>query len=133
MTIARASRLLLVFAATLIVAWSFFDVGRRAVGRWRAGHARPVVLTVMHWGERAEDAVVQKLVDRYTAENAHVEIVRINPGSSGDFRSKLKTMLAAGTPPDVFYLPPDAVPELAGLKLVQPLDGFIERDVQSGG
>src|SRR5215218_1979914 len=77
MTFARATRLLLALAATLIVAWSFFDVGRRAVGRWRAGHDRPVVLTVMHWGERAEDAVVQQLVERYKRENPHVEIVRI--------------------------------------------------------
>ena len=133
MTFARATRLLLAFAAMLIVAWSFFDVGRRAVGRWRAGHERPVVLTVMHWGERAEDAVVQQLADRYQRENPHVEIVRINPGSAGDFRSKLKTMLAAGAPPDVFYLPPDAVPELATLELVRPLDEFIERDVAANG
>lgn len=133
MTLARAMRLLLALAATLTIVWSFVDVGRRAVGRWRTGHGRAVTLTVMHWGERAEDAVVQQLVERYQRENPDVEIVRINPGSSGDFRSKLKTMLAAGTPPDVFYLPPDAVPELATLKLVRPLDEYIERDIASGG
>src|SRR3954470_1164764 len=133
MTIARATRLLLALAATLVVAWSFFDVGRRAAGCWRSTHARAVTLTVMHWGDRAEDAVVGQLVERYRRDNPQVQIVRINPGSSGDFRSKLKTMLAAGTPPDLFYLPPDAVQELATLKLVQPLDDFIARDVAANG
>jgi hypothetical protein len=42
MTFARASRLLLAFAAALIVAWSFFDVGNRAVQLWRIRHVRPV-------------------------------------------------------------------------------------------
>src|SRR5690348_6670261 len=110
MTLPRALRLLLSFAAACIVAWSFFDVGRRAVSRFRASHERPVTLTMMHWGEQAEDAVVQQLVDRFEQENPGIHIVRINPGAT-DFRPKLKTMMAAGTPPDVFYMPPDIFPE----------------------
>src|SRR5687768_10610804 len=127
MSISRAARLLLALAALLIVGWSFFDVGRRAVARWRSSHERPVTLTVMHWGEQAEDAVVAKLIDPYERENPRVAVERINPGS-GEFRSKLKTMLAAGTPPDLFYLPPDIFPELANLKLVAPLDQHIADD-----
>src|SRR4051794_30766592 len=69
MTLARASRLLLAFAATLIVVWSFFDVGRRAVARWQLRHEKPVTLTVMHWGDQAEDQLVAKLLDRYAREN----------------------------------------------------------------
>ena len=56
MTLARAARLLLGVAALLIVAWSFFDVGRRATARWRGAHGQSVNLTIMHWGEQAEDA-----------------------------------------------------------------------------
>lgn len=132
MTIARATRLLVGFVALLIIGWSFLDVGRRAVGLSQGALDHTVNLTIMHWGEQAEDAVVAQLVERYMRENPHVHITRINPGAN-DFRSKLKTMLAAGTPPDVFYLPPDIFPELASLKLVAPLDDFIARDIKQGG
>src|SRR4051812_11247992 len=92
MTLARASRLLLAFAATLIVVWSFFDVGRRAYGRWALRHEKPITLTVMHWGDQAEDQLVAKLLERYARENPRVQIIRINPGNS-DYRYKLKTMM----------------------------------------
>src|SRR5262249_57190334 len=38
----------------------------------------------------------------------------------------------AGTPPDIFYLPPDILPELATLKLIRPIDDYIERDRAAG-
>ena len=122
MPIARAARLLLSLAAILIVAWSFYDVARRALDRHRAEADRPITLTVLHWGDQGEDAVVAQLVDRYQREHPRVRIVRINPGGQADFESKLKTMLAAGTPPDLFYLPPDLLADMAGEKLVAPLD-----------
>jgi multiple sugar transport system permease protein len=131
MTIARASRLLLSFIALVIVAGSFVDVARRAIARRRTEHSRPITLTMMHWGEQAEDVVVEQLVDRYMAENPNVQIQRINAGQ--DFRSKFKTMTAAGTPPDIFYLPPDTFPEWASLNLVRPIDDLIQRDIQTGG
>ena len=100
MTLARASRLLLAFAALLIVVWSFFDVGRRGVARWRLRHERPVTLTIMHWGDQAEDGIVAAAGRALRgARTRSVQIIRINAGSN-DFRYKLKTMMAAGTPPD---------------------------------
>src|SRR5687768_5024171 len=131
MTIARATRLLLAFIATLIVVWSFFDVGRRTVARWRQEHDRPITLTMLHWGDPDEVGIVQKLVDRFEAENPRIRIKRINV-PSGDFRAKLKTMMAAGDPPDLFYLPADIFPELASLKLIRPIDDFVEKDIAAG-
>src|SRR2546430_871911 len=131
MTLARATRILLALAAAYIVAWSFYDVGHRAVARWRGEHAAPVTITMMHWGEQAEDAVVEKLVQRYQRENPRVKIERINAGAT-DFRAKLKTMMAAGTPPDLFYLPPDALPELATQKLIRPIDDYIAKERATG-
>src|SRR5690242_7780681 len=106
MTIARAIRLLLSFAAIAIVAWSFFDVGRRAVKRRMAERDRPITLTVLHWGNPGEDRIVKNLCETYQAQNPKVRIIRINTGDSGAMRNKLKTMMAAGQPPDLFYLPP---------------------------
>lgn len=112
----------LVALTVLVVVWSFFDVTRRAVMRWREDTARPVTLTLLHWGDPAEDRIVQRLVDAYTAANPHVRVQRIN---TSQFESKLKTMMAAGTPPDLFYLPPPMLPELASLGLLRPLDDFV--------
>ena len=131
MTIARAIRLLLAFASLLIVVWSFYDVAHRALVKRAAEHDRPIVLTVLHWGDRAEDVIVQHEVDEYMRQNPRVKIIRINP-SYDLFRPKLKTMMAAGTPPDVFYLPPDVFPELATQNLIRPLDDFIAKDKAAG-
>ena len=128
MTLARLARLALSVAAILIVGWSFYDVGRRAVGERRAAATRPVTLTVLHWGDQAEGGVVESLVNRYQADHPGVQVVRINPGAEEDFESKLKTMLAAGTPPDVFYLSPHLLPELASQGLVAPLDARFDQE-----
>src|SRR5262249_19886749 len=129
MTIARAIRLLLGFAATCIVLWSFAYVGTQVFSRdTRQGG---ITLTLLHWGDKAEDVIVEDLIHRYESDHPGVRIIRINPGY-GDFRPKLKTMMAAGTPPDIFYLPPDILPELATLKLIRPIDYYIEKDRTAG-
>src|SRR6185369_9907260 len=51
---------------------------------------------------------------------------------TGDFRPKLKTMMAAGSPPDLFYMPADIFPEMATLKLLHPIDDFIAKDSAAG-
>jgi ABC-type glycerol-3-phosphate transport system substrate-binding protein len=111
MTIARATRLLLAFASLLIVVWSFWDVTVRAIAKHRLEHSRPITLTLLHWGDKAEDVIVNDLIASYEREHPNVHIIRINP-TYLSFRPKLKTMMAAGTPPDIFYLPPDVLPEL---------------------
>jgi multiple sugar transport system permease protein len=130
MSIARAIRLLLAFASLLIVVWAFIFVGNRAVRRWRGEQQRPITLTVLHWGDKAEDEVVEKLCNRYMNENPRVQIVRINGGA--DFRSKLKTMMAAGTPPDLFYMGADIFPQLAPLGVLRPIDDLVEADRKAG-
>jgi multiple sugar transport system permease protein len=131
MSIARAIRLVLSLVAICIVVWSFYDVGRRAVIKRQSEHDRPIVLTVLHWGDKAEDVIVQNLIDRYEADHPNVRLVRINPGGP-NYRPKIKTMMAAGTPPDVFYLPPDIFPELAHLKVVRPIDDYVARERATG-
>jgi ABC-type glycerol-3-phosphate transport system substrate-binding protein len=114
MTVARAIRILLALTTLLIVAWSFYDVGRRAVARQVEARKRPITLSILHWGNAAEAGVVQALVERYEKQNPHVRIIRIHtPGGDVEMTHKLKTMLAAGTPPDLFYLPPGLLPEMA--------------------
>ncbi|HEY1923571.1 MAG TPA: extracellular solute-binding protein, partial [Tepidisphaeraceae bacterium] len=124
--IVRTARILLALAAAAIVVWSFFDVGRRVVDQHRDD--RPITLTVLHWGGPAEDKIVADIVAAYQKTHPNVHIIRMNPGDPDTTRNKLKTMLAAGQPPDVFYLPPDMLPEFATLKIIRPLDDYVAKE-----
>jgi ABC-type sugar transport system permease subunit/ABC-type glycerol-3-phosphate transport system substrate-binding protein len=123
MTFARATRTLLALAAGAVVLWSFFDVGRRVIANHRDN--RPITLTILHWGAPSEDKIVADIVAAYQRLHPNVRIIRINPGDADTTRNKLLTMLAAGQPPDVFYLPPDLLPELADLKIIRSLEPFV--------
>lgn len=125
----KVGRWILATVAALIVVWSFFDVGRRAWQRHVEASQRPIELTVLHWGDPAEDQIVATLCAKFMETHPKVRIVHINAGSN--FDSKLKTMMAAGTPPDVFYLPPRLLPEMASLGLIRPLDEQIAHERQS--
>ena len=124
----RGGRVLLVAATVLVIVWSFAVVLGRAAHQYFAA-SRQKQITILHWGSAQEEAIVQQLCDGYHALHPDVFINRI---PTSDFPSKLKTMMAAGTPPDVFYLPPDLMPELATLKLIRPVDDYVRKDVQSG-
>lgn len=131
MSLGKMIRGLLLCVTLGIVAWSFGTVGARFVGQWIGKDHRKVELTILHWGDPAENSIVQALTERYMADHPDVRVLRIQ---SADFRPKLKTMMAAGTPPDLFYLPTDLLPELATLKLIRPVDDFVaERQTATGG
>lgn len=133
MTFGRAIRLLLILASVLIVGWSFFDVGIRTWNHRALERQRPITLQVLHWGNAAEAGVVETLVQQYERQNPQVRIVRIHtPGGGDDLMHKLRTMLAAGTPPDLFYLPPNALSELANLNVVRPIDDFLDAERRAG-
>src|SRR5262249_36769299 len=126
MIFARATRILLAFAAGAIVFWSFYDVGRRVIERHRDD--RPITLTVLHWGAPSEDKIVADLMAVYEKQHPNVRIVRMNPGDGDAMRHKLLTMLAAGQPPDIFYLPPDLLPQLANLKVLRSLEPYVAKE-----
>ena len=127
MIIARIFRFILAAFAICFVAWSFGYVISGAIQRHRAEHDQPITLTVLHWGDPSEDKIVEELVDNFKSTHPRVQIIRINPGA-GDFDSKLKTMMAAGTPPDVFYMRPEDMADLASMKLIAPLDDRVARE-----
>ncbi len=128
MTLGRATRWLLALASALIVAWAFVDVGARL---WRSevSQRRDVTLRVLHWGDADENRILQTLLDQYQETHPNVRIIRIH---ASDFDPKLKTMFAAGTPPDLFYLRPESVAELASLKLIRPIDDYLAEARQRG-
>ena len=120
MKIAHLFRFALTAAAVCIVAWSFGEVTSRTVHSYFSERKQPIRLTVLHWGDQAEDKIVDSLVADYEKQHPLVQITRINGG--GEFDSKLRTMMAAGTPPDLFYLQPDSLADFASMKLISPID-----------
>jgi ABC-type sugar transport system permease subunit/ABC-type glycerol-3-phosphate transport system substrate-binding protein len=123
MTIAKAIRWLLAWAAALVVLWSFFEVGLR-LWRQHDPNDHRTQLTILHWGDASEERIVSDLVAQYEQEHPDIKITRIQ---AADFDSKLKTMLAAGTPPDLFYMGSAGVPEFGQLHLMMNLEPFIAR------
>jgi multiple sugar transport system permease protein len=124
----RGAGALLVIATAMVIVWSFAVVlGRAAHNLTADAHHKQI--TILHWGSAEEEQIVQTLCDRYTAAHPDVSIQRIN---ASDMPSKLKTMMAAGTPPDLFYLPPELLPEMATLKLIRPVDDYVQKDVAAG-
>ncbi len=131
MTLARVLRWLLAFAAALVIVWSFFDVGIRAVKRLDLTNSDTrTELTILHWGDNDEIEIVQKLVDQFEAEHPDIKINRLH---ASDYMTKLNTMFAAGDPPDLFYLPAEEVPKMAGMGLLAPIDERIDQDVKETG
>ena len=98
---------LLAAVAVLLVIWAFTWVGARAFGIYRGNADATVVLRVMHWsggGGQQEDEIVESSLRSFEAANPGIRVQRINPGDSGQFFTKLQTMMAASEPPDVFYM-----------------------------
>ncbi|MDG2477153.1 MAG: extracellular solute-binding protein [Phycisphaerales bacterium] len=99
-----AARRLLAVAAALLVLWAFVWVGARA---FRDMGSAGVTLRVMHWsggGGQEEDQIVESSLRAFEVAHPGIRVQRINPGDSGQFFTKLQTMMAAGDPPDVFYM-----------------------------
>ena len=132
--VTRIARGGLAALAALAVLWAAARVVVRDV-LGDEGAGGEVVLTVMHWSGDAgqeEDRIVEEALRGYERDHPGVRVRRINPGDAGSFYTKLQTMMAAGTPPDVFYCGDERLPSLASLGVLLPLDGLIEEDRAAG-
>lgn len=113
-----------------LVLWSFFDVGSRTVADITGSNRdADIVLTVLHWGTPEEEAIVQAMIDAYEAEHPNVSVRRIH---TADYDAKIKTMLAGGTPPDLFYLKPDDLAEFADTGMVMNLEPYAAAQREAG-
>ena len=126
MTVGKALRSILVAATVLLVVWAFVDVGVRIINlRAKMNQPGKTVLTVLHWGNTEEEEIVEKLVRAF--EESHPKI-KVNRLHANDYDAKLKTMLAAGTPPDLFYLRYEDLAEFADTDMAMNLSPYIKKD-----
>ncbi|MEL7238250.1 MAG: extracellular solute-binding protein, partial [Planctomycetota bacterium] len=112
-------------ASLLVVLWAFIDVGARVFDDPSDG--RDTVLRVLYWGDPEEEKIVIQTIEAFEAANPNVKVQRIHAGF-GTFNQKLKTMMAAGEPPDVFYLSTENLRLLGEMELVEPLDEYLQQD-----
>ena len=121
---AHWARILLVVAAVVMVTWAFWRVTVRVWNKAVVSDDR-TELVVMHWsgdGGPEEDAIVEDALQRFEAAHPELRVTRLNPGDAGSFYTKLQTMMAAGDPPDVFYLGSERLASFAEAGLLLPLD-----------
>jgi multiple sugar transport system substrate-binding protein len=127
---AREQRLyLLGFVVSVFVLAGFLLAGFAAWGRWDGrgahGSGRAAILVFMGWGGIEERRVFTDLVQRFQARHPNIAVdYRPVPRN---YVEKLKTMMAGGVPPDVFYVPDGDFPGLAARGQLLPLQPFIAR------
>ncbi len=128
--IGRTVRGALTVIAVLLVLGAFARVVYRTAAA-RDESDRAIELTVMHWsgeGGQEEDAIVQDALRAFERANPGVRVKRLNPGDAGSFYTKLQTMMAAGEPPDVFYVGYERVANFASLELLRPIEDFVAQE-----
>ncbi|MFO0826853.1 MAG: extracellular solute-binding protein [Phycisphaerales bacterium] len=126
----RLVRLILALVAIALVVWAFARVGAREFRRIAAAKSG-TELVVLHWsgeGGPEEDEIVERSLRAFETANPGIRVRRINPGDSAGFYTKLQTMLAAGEPPDLFYVGSERVASFGSLGILQPLDEFARDD-----
>ncbi len=128
--VGRLMRWLAAAAAAGLLLWSIWWVIQR--GQRVQVVEGQVQLTVLHWGDKNEDEIVAGLIADFERLNPDIKVVRTNVGSPGQLATKLQTMLAAGDPPDVFYLDYERLPDLASKGLLAEIEPLIQADQAAG-
>lgn len=127
--IVRFLRLALTVATVAIVFAAFAWVFTRPMRAEQALRPGQIVLRVLHWGDKGEDAIVRGMIESFEKQNPDVRVIRTNTGSPAQLATKLQTMLASGEPPDLFYLPFEKVAAIASNNVLEDIEPFVQRDV----
>lgn len=89
------------FSLLLVVLLLFSLVGCGEKEVSKPTDQKQVKLTLLGWGGVEEKETMEKYLQEFYKENPNIKVEFIQPG---DYWAKLKTMIAGGTPPDVFYM-----------------------------
>ena len=118
----------LLFPFLLIAAMVLSSCGGQATpaGEPAAGGA-PVELTFMMWGAPEELAVWNKIVEEFQAQAPNIK-VNVEVSDWTAYWEKLKTMLAAGTPPDLFAMDAPYYLDYQTRGVLKNLQPYIEKN-----
>jgi multiple sugar transport system substrate-binding protein len=91
------------------------------------GLASAQKLVLASWGSQEEIQAYQQVLRVFQERNPGIQVEYINIPSN-EYLAKITAMMAAGSPPDVFFINNIDFPGLASRGVLKPLDPFIQRD-----
>lgn len=91
------------------------------------GLASAQKLVLASWGSQEEIQAYQQVIRLFQERNPGIQVEYINIPSN-EYLAKITAMIAAGTPPDVFFLNNIDFPGMASRGVLRPLDPFLKRD-----
>jgi multiple sugar transport system substrate-binding protein len=84
-------------------------------------------LVLASWGSQEEIQAYQQVLKAFQDKNPGIQVEYVNIPSN-EYLAKITAMIAAGTPPDVFFLNNIDFPGMVSRGVLRPLDPFIKRD-----
>lgn len=103
----------------------YYDWRYKNAGRCSAQASGEVNFQV--FGDPAELAVFQSVVNSYKTYNANVKVNLIHVPAQGDHLTKLSTSFAAGNPPDVFLINYRRYGQFASQNVLEPLGDYLAK------
>lgn len=82
-------------------------------------------ITFMGWGSPEEISTFKTMISQYEEKYPDVTVDYITVADS-DFATKLQTMIASKTTPDVFYLQPDKLTQYVDAGLLADLSSYVD-------
>ncbi|GAB4566980.1 MAG: sugar ABC transporter substrate-binding protein [Anaerolineae bacterium] len=82
----------------------------------------------MRWDQTRVDNVAKPVIAEFEQLHPNIKVELENIGSGSEYYTKLQTMVAGGTPPDVFYPATHVAYAYASKGAILPVQDFIDRD-----
>ena len=92
--------------------------------------AKPAELVFTYWGSPFERQAVKKVLQQFNQQQANIR-VRAQHISFSNYTTKLLTMVAAGTAPDIAYIPDTMISKWASASWVIDLSDHFHNDPEA--
>ena len=92
--------------------------------------AKPAELVFTYWGSPFQCQVVEKVIQQFNQQQANIR-VRAQHIPYSNYTTKLLTMVAAGTAPDVAYIPDAMISKLASAGRLIDLSDYFQNDSEA--
>ncbi len=90
------------------------------------GSTEPQPVSFMVFGDPAEYNAYQALVDAFNADHTDVQVELTHVPSPSEYRTRLVTEFAAGTPPDISLMNYRRYADFAAQGLLEPLGSYLD-------
>mgnify|MGYP003312599168 FL=1 len=92
--------------------------------------AKPAELVFTYWGSPFERQAVKKVLQQFNQQHANIRVrAQHIPGSN--YTTKLVTMVAAGTAPDIAYIPDTMISKWASAGWLMDLSDHFQNDPEA--